>query len=153
MQRNYAKRMDRMKASEIRELLKLTTKPEIISFAGGLPAPELFPVEDIAKVAHDLVLKEGRLQGVVAGKEIGFLREPAQVDVGFAHKVLRCRPAIDDDAVEMAVVRHACGQQLAVSKVKNVVARRKRGTIGQKGNIADVAIGIGQRKGRYRLLG
>ena len=60
MQRNYAKRMDRMKASEIRELLKLTTKPEIISFAGGLPAPELFPVEDIAKVAHDLVLKEGR---------------------------------------------------------------------------------------------
>ena len=60
MQRNYAKRMDRMKASEIRELLKLTTKPEIISFAGGLPAPELSPVEDIAKVAHDLVLKEGR---------------------------------------------------------------------------------------------
>lgn len=60
MQRNFAKRMDRMKASEIRELLKLTTKPEIISFAGGLPAPELFPVEDIAKVAHDLVLKEGR---------------------------------------------------------------------------------------------
>ena len=35
MQRNFAKRMDRMKASEIRELLKLTTKPEIISFAGG----------------------------------------------------------------------------------------------------------------------
>ena len=60
MQRNFAKRMDRMKASEIRELLKLTAKPEIISFAGGLPAPELFPVEDIAKVAHDLVLKEGR---------------------------------------------------------------------------------------------
>lgn len=56
----YAKRMDRMKASEIRELLKLTAKPEIISFAGGLPAPELFPVEEIAKVSHDLVLKEGR---------------------------------------------------------------------------------------------
>ena len=56
----YAKRMDRMKASEIRELLKLTAKPEIISFAGGLPAPEMFPVEEIAKVSHDLVLKEGR---------------------------------------------------------------------------------------------
>ena len=52
--------MERMQASEIRELLKLTAQPDIISFAGGLPAPELFPVEDIAKVSHDLVLKEGR---------------------------------------------------------------------------------------------
>ena len=56
----FAKRMERMQASEIRELLKLTAQPDIISFAGGLPAPELFPVEDIAKVSHDLVLKEGR---------------------------------------------------------------------------------------------
>jgi len=52
--------MDRMKASEIRELLKLTARPDIISFAGGLPAPELFPVKEIAQVSHDLVLKEGQ---------------------------------------------------------------------------------------------
>jgi 2-aminoadipate transaminase len=52
--------MDRMKASEIRELLKLTAQPDIISFAGGLPAPELFPVKEIAQVSHDLVLKEGQ---------------------------------------------------------------------------------------------
>jgi 2-aminoadipate transaminase len=52
--------MERMKASEIRELLKLTARPEIISFAGGLPAPELFPVKEIAQVSHDLVLKEGQ---------------------------------------------------------------------------------------------
>src|SRR5574344_1330327 len=56
----FAKRMERMQASEIRELLKLTAQPDIISFAGGLPAPELFPVEEIAQVSHDLVLKEGR---------------------------------------------------------------------------------------------
>lgn len=55
-----AKRMERMQASEIRELLKLTAQPEIISFAGGLPAPELFPVEEIAKISHNLILKEGR---------------------------------------------------------------------------------------------
>lgn len=54
-----ANRMEGMKASEIRELLKLTAQPDIISFAGGLPAPELFPVEEIAKISHDLVLKEG----------------------------------------------------------------------------------------------
>lgn len=52
----FATRMERMQASEIRELLKLTAQPDIISFAGGLPAPELFPVEEIAKVSHDLVL-------------------------------------------------------------------------------------------------
>lgn len=36
-----------MKKSTIRELLKLTARPEIISFAGGLPAPDTFPVEDL----------------------------------------------------------------------------------------------------------
>lgn len=38
-----ASRMSRMKASEIRELLKLLDQPEIISFAGGIPDPALFP--------------------------------------------------------------------------------------------------------------
>ena len=54
---NFADRMNRMKVSDIRELLKLTQQPEIISFAGGLPAPELFPVDDI-KAATDAVLEE-----------------------------------------------------------------------------------------------
>ena len=60
MEYKFASRMERMKASEIRELLKLTARPGIISFAGGLPAPELFPVKEIAQVSHDLVLKEGQ---------------------------------------------------------------------------------------------
>ena len=60
MEYKFASRMDRMKASEIRELLKLTARPDIISFAGGLPAPELFPVKEIAQVSHDLVEKEGQ---------------------------------------------------------------------------------------------
>ena len=47
MEYKYAKRISQIKASEIRELLKLTEKPEVISFAGGLPAPELFPMEEI----------------------------------------------------------------------------------------------------------
>jgi 2-aminoadipate transaminase len=41
----YAQRTRNVKSSAIRELLKLTQRPEIISFAGGLPAPEVFPVE------------------------------------------------------------------------------------------------------------
>ena len=60
MTMKFSKRMERMQASEIRELLKLTQKPEIISFAGGLPAPELFPVDELAKVAEDVLKSEGR---------------------------------------------------------------------------------------------
>ena len=55
----FAKRMDNMKASEIRELLKLTQKPEVISFAGGLPAPELFPIEEMKKAATKVLSEKG----------------------------------------------------------------------------------------------
>lgn len=41
----FATRANRMKASEIRELLKLLDQPDIISFAGGIPDPDLFPAE------------------------------------------------------------------------------------------------------------
>jgi 2-aminoadipate transaminase len=50
----------RMKRSEIRELLKLTSKPGIISFAGGLPAPDLFPIDDIKELSRVVMEKEGR---------------------------------------------------------------------------------------------
>ena len=57
MSYQYAKRMNAVKASEIREILKITERPEVISFAGGLPAPELFPVDKIIN-ANKLVLEE-----------------------------------------------------------------------------------------------
>jgi len=41
----YAQRTKGIKSSAIRELLKFTERPEVISFAGGLPAPEVFPAE------------------------------------------------------------------------------------------------------------
>lgn len=53
----YALRTQRMQSSIIRELLKLTEKPDLISFAGGLPAPEVFPVEQF-KVAAQRVLTD-----------------------------------------------------------------------------------------------
>ncbi|PKL09157.1 MAG: aminotransferase [Spirochaetae bacterium HGW-Spirochaetae-7] len=48
----FSKNATNMKASTIRELLKLTQKPDIISFAGGLPAPDVFPVEDLRTAAN-----------------------------------------------------------------------------------------------------
>lgn len=56
----FAERMEKIKASEIRELLKLTARPEIISFAGGLPAPELFPVEEMKEITLKVLSDMGR---------------------------------------------------------------------------------------------
>jgi 2-aminoadipate transaminase len=53
-----ARRALAAKSSLIRDLLKVTQRPEIISFAGGLPAPETFPI-DALRVAFDAVLREG----------------------------------------------------------------------------------------------
>ncbi len=81
----FADRMGRIKASDIRELLKLTAQPHIISFAGGLPAPELFPVADI-KAAMDAVLDE---QGQVAlqyGQTEGWAPLRAQIVQRMADK-------------------------------------------------------------------
>lgn len=51
----YAKRADAMRASEIRELLKLLEQPGIISFAGGIPDPALFPKDAIDKAYHHIL--------------------------------------------------------------------------------------------------
>jgi len=48
-----------MKRSAIREILKLLQKPDMISFAGGLPAPETFPVEDLKEITVEILEKEG----------------------------------------------------------------------------------------------
>ena len=56
----YAKRMEYIKGSAIRELLKLTEQPEIISFAGGLPAPELFPIEEMKEVCLKVLDTDGK---------------------------------------------------------------------------------------------
>lgn len=55
----YADRMKNMKASEIREILKLTQKPEVISFAGGLPAEELFPVAELMEISKKVLEEHG----------------------------------------------------------------------------------------------
>ncbi len=49
-----------MKKSAIRELLKLTKNPEIISFAGGLPAPETFPIEELVDITTEVLREDGK---------------------------------------------------------------------------------------------
>ena len=48
-----------MKRSAIREILKHLQNPDMISFAGGLPAPETFPVDDLKDIAVEILEKHG----------------------------------------------------------------------------------------------
>jgi 2-aminoadipate transaminase len=60
MEFKLAERINNLKASEIRELLKLTEQPDIISFAGGLPAPELFPIEELKRITVRVLEEDGK---------------------------------------------------------------------------------------------
>ncbi len=55
----YAHRMQKMGSSVIRELLKFTEQPDIISFAGGLPAPEVFPVKQFQEACNRVLMEQG----------------------------------------------------------------------------------------------
>ena len=68
----YALRMEGMGSSIIRELLKLTEQPDVISFAGGLPAPEMFPVEEFRR-ASEKVLSEFGAKALQYGPTEGYL--------------------------------------------------------------------------------
>ncbi len=58
MKYEFTNRMANVKASAIREILKATANPEIISFAGGNPAAEAFPVKEIQSISQDILKNE-----------------------------------------------------------------------------------------------
>jgi 2-aminoadipate transaminase len=57
----YSSRARKATSSAIRELLKLTQQPDILSFAGGLPAPELFPIDRFREAADTVLAEQGRI--------------------------------------------------------------------------------------------
>jgi 2-aminoadipate transaminase len=57
---HLAPRTSGMESSAIREILKLTQQPGVISFAGGLPASEFFPLDEIEEVCTGIIRKDGR---------------------------------------------------------------------------------------------
>ncbi|TFG69927.1 MAG: PLP-dependent aminotransferase family protein [Methanomassiliicoccus sp.] len=57
--RHFSERARQMKASDVRELLKLLQMPDMISFAGGLPSAETFPVEIIKDIVKDVLERNG----------------------------------------------------------------------------------------------
>lgn len=80
----------RVTASAIRELLKIIGMPGMISFAGGLPTPEMFPAEEIGKIAKQVItstpnkaLQYGCTEGAASFKEelIKLLKKDENIDV------------------------------------------------------------------------
>jgi len=76
IERLYSDRAAKMRKSEIRELLKVAQDPEVISFAGGLPSPSTFPLDDLQGVAKtvlknhgNVALQYGTTQGLVELRE------------------------------------------------------------------------------------
>lgn len=76
IQWHFSERAQQLQSSFIREILKITQRPEIISFAGGLPSPATFPVERM-KAAYDKVLTDNGKVALQYGPTDGFppLRE------------------------------------------------------------------------------
>lgn len=89
---DYSTRMNGLSGSATREILKLTALPDMISFAGGLPATECLPVEDVKKITADILgggraigaLQYGLSEGVPEFRRelIGFL-----ADVGISAEI------------------------------------------------------------------
>ncbi len=55
-----AARAERMNPSFIREILKVTERPGIISFAGGLPSPKTFPISEVGAAVNKILTQDGR---------------------------------------------------------------------------------------------
>jgi 2-aminoadipate transaminase len=59
LSRHFSERAKELRASEVRELLKLIQVPDMISFAGGFPNPDTFPAELIREIVNDVMKKDG----------------------------------------------------------------------------------------------
>ena len=81
----FAERMGKTPRSFIRETLKVTECPDIISFAGGLPNPTVFPVRELAEVAKDVISDEGAAALQYATTE-GYLPLREWVADRYAHR-------------------------------------------------------------------
>ncbi|WP_368643704.1 PLP-dependent aminotransferase family protein [Castellaniella ginsengisoli] len=93
----FSQRANQLTSSAIREILKITERPEVISFAGGLPSPEGFPIPEL-RVAFDRVLSTQGATALQYGRTEGYtpLREWVAQDLS--------RPGLAVDPEEVLIV-------------------------------------------------
>jgi 2-aminoadipate transaminase len=111
----FSKNAMGLKRSEIRELLKVTRIPGIISFAGGLPAPNLFPVKDVKDVTDYILEKEGK---------IVLQYGPTEGDTRLKEELVR---HMKDEGIETAVdnILIVSASQQALDLVAKIFLNRK----------------------------
>lgn len=88
----YAKRAARMRASEIRELLKLLDQPDVISFAGGIPDTSLFPAEAFRNAYAEILSGEEAGKALQYGVSEGCLRLRSWIASHMQDLGISCRP-------------------------------------------------------------
>ena len=103
----FADRMDNVKASTIREILLLTEQPNMISFAGGLPAADLFPVARITEATQNVLADPSR--------------SALQYSATAGDRALRQRLAEGDDPDDILIVS---GSQQALDLVGKLMLNR-----------------------------
>ena len=91
MEYNFSRKLAELKPSAIREIFKSLTDPEIISFAAGNPAPESFPVDELAKISADIfannstaALQYSITEGYGPLREAVAARQKAKFNIGTA---------------------------------------------------------------------
>jgi 2-aminoadipate transaminase len=86
----FAQRLDNMRPSSIREILKVTTQPDVISFAGGLPAPELFPVDALRAAAERVLGAPDAASALQYGQTEGFIPLREYLTTEMARRGVTC---------------------------------------------------------------
>ncbi|MBI5383162.1 MAG: PLP-dependent aminotransferase family protein [Verrucomicrobia bacterium] len=87
----FAERTTQMRRSTVRELLKVTAQPGMISFAGGIPAPELFPVPEVAQAAANVLQRRGE-QALQYGETEGVAELRDWIAARFSRAHFQVRP-------------------------------------------------------------
>ncbi len=97
--RLYSDRAGKMRKSEIRELLKVTQDPEIISFAGGLPNPQSFPVQDLKVIVQTVLHNHGKVA----------------LQYGATQGVNELREAIAERAIKEGMTKGASAENIMIT--------------------------------------
>lgn len=93
MEIKFARRTEQMNSSVVRETLKLTAKPDVISFAGGMPAPEVFPVRELQAAMNKVLETSGRV-ALQYGPTDGYL--PLREKIAARHRKAGISCTADD---------------------------------------------------------
>jgi len=91
MKFHYADRVAGMQSSAIREILKITQQPDVISFAGGMPAPDTFPVAELRE-AVNYILTEHGAEALQYGVSEGYAPLRTWIAERMQGKGMDCKP-------------------------------------------------------------